>query len=581
MNGRGSGRRGVGRRTLLASGAAGVALSLSGCSNRVGSVVHTSSNQLSVTITTVPDDDDRQVNGIFQALESNLEAVGIDVSVDPRTTHEFERTVLFDNDFDLYVGRYPGRRDPDFLYELLHSRFKNEVGWQNPFGFSSIDLDEQLEAQRRQTGDERRETLADVLERTVVEKPFVPLCLSHENRVVREDRFDGWDRSHLADGRAYLALDPLEADDRLTVATTDARPTQNLNPLAAHYRDRGTVIDLLYDSLGTWLEGEFVPWLAADWERDGSELLVTIGSDCRFHDGESLDAADVAFTYEFLGDLSLGRAETPVPSPRYRRELSAVRSIEVVDERAVEFVVDAVPDVVRDVLTVPILPEHVWRDLVEGLDDETAVTEEWLRDAVLSDDVARVGSGPFAFGERSERDRLTLERFEDHFSLRSDVELPAPPVEEFRLRVAPNGASAIDLVDAGRADATVSALEAHVVDAAAAAEEASVVTSEARSVYHVGFNVRRAPFANPNFRQAVARLLDRTWLVESVFDGHADPVAVPADDETAPSAFEWNGADPVAPFAGRDGELDESAARDAFRDAGFRYDDDGRLVVNY
>lgn len=578
MNGGRASRSGrVDRRTFLAAGATGIAASASGCVGRVGSVVGGPERQLSLSITTVPDDDDRQTIELVRVLARNLEAVGVDVSIDLRTTSEFLRSILLDRQFDLYVGRCPRRGDPDYLYELLHSRFATEAGWQNPFGYVDMQVDELLEAQRVRDGDGRREVVADLLRAIVDEKPFVPICVPDEYRVVRSDRFDGWHEDDLTTRRGYLGLEAPADTDELTGIVTDARPTRNLNPFAVHYRDRGTVVDLLYDSLAAVDGDELVPRLADTWEWDGRTLRISLRPDCRFHDGEPLTAADVAFTYRLLQDASLGAADAPVPPTRYRAEGAAIEDVSR-DERTCTIAVNTGRAVGERLLTIPILPEHVWDEVIaEAIDDGDAV-DRAVRRVLVSSDVPPIGSGPFAFDDRSEGDRLVLRRFEDHFTLDDDG-LPAATVDEVRLLVDPRSVSAVQQVDAGRADVTVSTLETHVVDDAGG-EDVDLLGSPPGSFYHVGFNVRAPPLSNPRFRRVVAGLLDPERLVAEVFDGHATPTVTPVGDAWVPPDLEWDGADPVAPFLGDYGDLDVEAAREAIDRIGLRYDADGRIVVN-
>ena len=127
---------------------------------------------------------------------------------------------------------------------------------------------------------------------------------------------------------------------------------------------------------------------------------------------------------------------------------------------------------------------------------------------------------------------------------------------------------------------TFSRLETHVIDDADRQEHAEPVESPAGSFYQVGFNVRKAPFSNPHFRRVVAGLVDPGYIVDTVFDGHATPIAAPVEGEWIPDELAWDGADPISPFFGEDGELDEEAAREAFRRIGYRFDEAGRFVVN-
>jgi len=121
-------------------------------------------------------------------------------------------------------------------------------------------------------------------------------------------------------------------------------------------------------------------------------------------------------------------------------------------------------------------------------------------------------------------------------------------------------------------------LSAYTLDAIPDTPDVEQLKSTSRTFYHIGFNVRNAPFSNTHFRRAVSQLIDKEAIVEDVFYGHATPVATPVTDEWIPESLEWNGEDPVLRFLGSDGELNVEAAKATFESAGFRYDDNGRLL---
>ncbi|WP_207588558.1 ABC transporter substrate-binding protein [Halomontanus rarus] len=602
----------IDRRTVLAGLAAGGMTATSGCVRQVRSVVNRDgAEQLSLTITTVPSDADRESIRIARILRDNLEAVGIDVTLDMLAIEEFYRETLVNHNFDCYVGPYHGDMDPEILYELLYSSFADEPGWQNPFGVTSLTFDDRLEKLHESPDEGRPEHVAAVLDVLADEHPFVPLCVPEELRVVRQDRFDGWNDYHLATRLGYLDVEPLAVDgsdppDELRGVVTDPRLTVNLNPLCVEYRNRGTYVDLLYDSLGTadsdsdrnedesW-SGDIYPWLAESWEwedgddgagsdtGDTTDVTVTLRPETSFHDGEALTADDVAFTYRFIEDTSLGEGPVAAPSPRYRGKAAAVESVEVLDDRTLVLSVETGRKAAKRAFTVPVLPKHIWSDRTDEADVFGFARRPGATDAVVLDNVPPIGSGPYRFADSSERERLHLERFDDHFSLAVDG-LPEPTVERFTTRVAPRSASAIELVEDNDADVTVSPLESYAVEMVSETESVRLHRSPSQTFYHVGFNLRRAPFTNPYFRQVFARLLDKAHLVEEVFEGYARPVATPlADDETwVPEDRRWGGnggGDPSAPFIGSDGTVDVTRAREAFEEAGYRYDDRGSLLV--
>ncbi|WP_306057389.1 ABC transporter substrate-binding protein [Natronococcus wangiae] len=618
---------GVSRRSVLAGAAAGLTLSTSGCIDSVESVVGQDvTDRLALSITTVPADNDREAVRIARHLEANLKAVGANVSIDMRSPSEFHETILINHDFDLYVGQHPGGIDPDFLYGALHSKYADERGWQNLFGFDESPsmsppevpsegaseiptVDELLEEQRRAgDGDTRKDVIADLLEKLVEMKPFDSICIPEEYRVARTDTFGAWNgdegdgdddggAGHFPTRYGFLDLDPEPGVDQLRALITDTWPTRNLNPLSATIRDRGMILDLVYDSLLTERDGELESWLAKDVEWDDGSLHIELREECPFHDNEESEedryvtAEDVRFTYQFLQDTSLGNADVPSPAPRYRGRVSVIddpdEDIVIKDflrEHSRKLRIDVttnVESVAKRALTVPILPAHRWRSQVKSRSEtDTASQGEW--GLVTMSNIPPIGSGLFRFVSNSERESLTLERNDEHFTRDEDGLPDVGDLESVTFGIDPGG-TAVDRVVNNSADVTASMLNAHALKNRLDDDEGGDITwlgpQQSETFYHVGFNTRTGAFSTPRARRLVSRLLDKAWIVDDVFGNHADPISVPLSDEWVPDELVWgdeDDEDPATPFFGSDGELDVDAAREAFANE-FRYDDQGRL----
>ncbi len=581
------------RRRLLGTVGAGALVATSGCVRQTRSVVNrATADNLSLSISTVPADVDRESVMIARQFAETLEDVGIDSSIELFAAEEFPRQVMVNHDFDLFVARYPGDWDPDALYEALHSSFAAESGWQNPFGFTQLAFDELLEVQRELDGEERQEGVSELLWAFAQEQPFVPLCVPREQRLVREDRITGWE-GPLSGRHGYLGLEvqPADVHDDGTVdlraVTTDPRPTKNLNPISAEYRDHEPFTDLLYDSLASYDGEQLQPWLAAEWEWDEADteaattaMTVTLRRDLRWHDDVELTADDVAFTYRFLQDTSLGESEPPAPAPQFQSHAQAVIATEVVDDRTLTIAFRTGQEAAERALTVPVLPEHIWKDRAETARVRSLATAPDTTTALVTDNVPAIGSGSFRFHSRDERNSLVLERVADHFTTATDS-LPEATVDRIIVHIDPRSGAAIESLEGASADVTTSALEAVAVERVTETEELRLLSADSPQFYCVGFNTRRDPFGNPAFRQTVGRLLDKAWLAETIFEGYAAPTAMPVASEWVPTELQWDNGDPTTPFFGTNGsgQIDVSAARDAFEGAGFGYDGDGRLVV--
>ncbi|MCT9097570.1 ABC transporter substrate-binding protein [Haloarchaeobius sp. HME9146] len=595
------------RRTLLGGLASAGMAATAGCAKKAHSMLNRSNpEQVSLSIKTVPADDDPVATRIARSLATRLKQVGIDATVELLRRENLLIDVLFKQSFDLYVWQLPPLTDPDALRSLVHSRFVVEPGWQNPFGYANLGVDDLLERQRRLPGSRRQDVLSTLQERLAQTLPFVTIAFPSQVRAVRNETvsFQGGPEIHSPVG--YCTLDAVggtgttgnetatttAAEPRtLTATLSDPRQTENLNPLATEYRDGWTIPGLLYDPLARAVDGEIRPWLARnlDWGqddgRDGPVATVTLREDATWHDGTPITADDVAFTYRFLSDTSLGRMESPLPAPAFRGQSTLVESAMPLDDQRIRLsFVPCTRDVAWRALTVPVLPRHDWEQASKQA-NVPGVQNGPVTRALVRDNIAPVGSGPLRYESRAVRNSLTLVRNDDHFLHRGDTEgLPSWvdgfDFDELTFRVVPSAAVARDLVLAGDADVSASPLRPGAVQEVGASSDVTLHVRDSSAPYHLGFNVRAAPLSNTRFRQALATLLDREHLVDEVFDGFARPAVSPlAATDSVPATLQWAGSDPLFPFPGEDGELDADRARQAFIDAGYRYTNDGRLLA--
>lgn len=581
----------VSRRELLGAGAVTALGSAGGCLQRVRSLAgRPAPEDVALTVKTPPADEDEPATRIARRLTDNLEAVGIAAELVLLREDELRRDVLVAGEFDLYVARMPLAPDPDFLRPRLHSLFVGEPGWQNPFGLTDIDLDEALAGQVALAGGSRRDRVDEIQSQVAKLQPFVPVAIPDEISAVRSDRFGDWPVGGLGSPAAYLSLSSRDttAADRLGVATTDDLVTKNLNPLAVAYRERDTILGLLYEPLGRYLDGAVRPWLATDWtveqSGDGTSVTVQLREGLTWHDGRTLSAADVGFTYRFLRDTTLGSAEATVPAPRYRGRTSLVESVTRLGERELRLELgDVTPAVGTRALTVPVLPAHIWQSRSGEAEIAGVGVSELVTEALVWSNTEPVGSGPLELENRISEETLLLARNEDHF-LHGDGDPPVPAVAggadfaELEVRVAPSTDAAVQLVAADEVDATAPTTDPSVAPRIAREAALTLTARRAPFLYHVGANTRLDLLGNPHVRRAIARLLDKGAIAADVFDEYAVPAASPlADTDWLAPGLAWEGTDPEVPFAGSDGELDVDRARDLFRDIGFQYREDRLL----
>jgi len=582
---------GLTRRSLLTAASGGAAAATAGCFSRLRSrITYDAADPISISVKTVPADRDPSAVLLGRELQDHLETVGIDVSHELIDEVQLLRDAFLNHDYDLFVTELPGHRDPDELRALLHSQFAPELGLQNPFGYASPRSDELLEAQRRpampeesESGDDPSSTtdrrlLVERLQRQLLQQqPFLTVVSRpHTTAVAPDLTFSG--AVSFASSLSYLTVDRPEGSlNTLTVGLQRPNVTENRNVLAVEYRLHDRLTDLLYDPLVRRVGDQYVPWLATEYSVQGETDTITVDlrPNLSWHDGTPLTAQDVVFTYRFCRDTALGQTDSPVPATRFRQQTSLVESATAIDQTTVEFELGPTRiGLAPTALTVPILPEHKWRN-------RASLEHEYFTKALTATVSSPVGSGPLQFDSAEAGQSLTLKRFEDHF-LRTTSDLPdslqpfagGPAYETLAAEGAPNIGVVLDDIAEGRVEVLDGTIPVEDVPDARDRRDVRVLESPTPSYYMIGINTRRHPLSNYTFRSALGRLIDRDHIVEAVFDGVATATETPLHGTAYVSEeLRWDGESITGPFPGEDGTLDRDAARQLFREAGFRYHD--------
>ncbi|HMB51343.1 MAG TPA: ABC transporter substrate-binding protein [Natronoarchaeum rubrum] len=574
------------RRELLAALGATALGSTAGCTDALSRFAWSSPDDVSLTIATVPANVDTAATQMARQLETNLEAAGINASYEPQSEGSVLRGALMEQEFDLFIARHPGVSDPDELRGLLHTSFSEEAGWQNPFGFNEPGVDELLTAQNTQTGTDRMGTVTELQEQLFERQPFAVLAypdhISVGSAALNLERT----QSGLLGPLDYLRLGATNPDiDRLRVGHLGSAITRNRNPLSVAHHSRTEMLGLLYEPLVRLVDGEYLPWLAetVDWVDDAPEttVRVTLRDDLEWHDGERLDATDAAFTYQFLQDTAMGNESTPVPAPRFRSESSIVTSTSTPSNYTLELTFgDATRDVALRSLTVPLLPRHVWIE-------RTSLVRQYMTRALVWNNRQAIGSGPYRFENANVGNRLLLSKNEDHFLFdgreldeRYDQFADGGAFDELLFDIVEHSRLLVIEVADDSIDISSSPILPKHASAAESADSVELLSGDRGEFYMLGFNTRRHPMTNYQFRAAVARLIDRQYSVDEIMYGHATPSDSPLlRTEYLADEFAWDEQSNLGPFPGEAGEADQELARDVFREAGFRYSNDGHLVT--
>ncbi len=319
-----------------------------------------------------------------------------------------------------------------------------------------------------------------------------------------------------------------------------------VNPvLAASDADRALTALIFAGLTRTTATGEIEPDLGTYQVSDnGLEYRFWIRPDAKFHDGEPVLAADVAYT--------VGKAQDPeVKSPRAAAWNDV--EVEVAGPREVLF---RLPRPAPDFLAATamgILPAHRFNGLS-------------AQDFLLSDANAEpVGAGPFALDNLVRKKDAAVAYELEGFEAYEGAE---PYLDALTVRMYADERALAAALEDGEID---SAYGLSPADAAAAEAAGSrVATQLLPRVFAAFFNQSHAPvLADHDVREALALAVDRAAVVSEVLKGYGAPLAGPISLSST-GARSLGAEDAAAAPA-----ADVAAARAALESDGFRAGEDG------
>lgn len=289
-----------------------------------------------------------------------------------------------------------------------------------------------------------------------------------------------------------------------------AGPALTFDP--ANYRSRinENVIRNMFDGLYTInTNGEHVPEIAESVEQVGDAVWeFKIRQGIRFHNGDPLTAADVAFSYNRAVVEGAMDGET---SPR-QSLMGGLEFVEEVDDYTVRFHFASPVSKIR-VLTAAVLMQVMPKDYFEQVGIEGFLEQP-------------VGAGPFKLVEANFAERIVMERFDDYWGGAETGLLGEPgpaPVDRLIFEVVPDPTSRLAALRAGDLD-IIQAVSADDVPVIERDPNVVLKTAPGTVVTYLAFNTTRAPFDDPAVRRAIAYAIDYDLLASAVFGGLADPL---------------------------------------------------------
>ncbi len=234
--------------------------------------------------------------------------------------------------------------------------------------------------------------------------------------------------------------------------------------------------------------GAVQPQLAAEWSVSDDGLVYTfkLRANARFHDGTTLDASDVVFSFD--------RARGADSVNAQKQLFAAIDTVEAVD-----------PQTVRITLSRPegsLLFNLGWGDAII-VGPESAETNK----------SKPIGSGPFKFERWVKGDRIELSALDANAAL-----------QKVTFKIIPDPSAQVAALKAGDIDAVpnLNAPEAVLAFQSDANFEVAIGSTEGETILSI--NNGKPPFNDVRIRRAIAHAIDRKAIIDGAMFGFGTPI---------------------------------------------------------
>jgi peptide/nickel transport system substrate-binding protein len=300
-----------------------------------------------------------------------------------------------------------------------------------------------------------------------------------------------------------------------TVAFTD--PVDSLNPFLGVEADSYEMWSLMYDFMVGYSMKDMSPSpaLATKWETssDGKTWTFHIRDGVKWNDGVPLTAADIAYTYNRV-------LHGTVEANNWSSYLNNVATVTAPDASTVVLTLKK-SNAVLPLLPIPIVPEHIWKNISEKQMKSFPNTPQNGKPIV--------GSGPFNMVQGTEGgSSYTLEADKSYWGGK-------PHVDEVDFKLYKAQDPAVQALIKGEVD-FVEDISPLQVRALKGKQGITAHNGTSPNFDEIGFNTGSVdtktgkPIGNPNpavldpkFRHALGYAVDRDRLVKSAYQGAALP----------------------------------------------------------
>lgn len=236
-------------------------------------------------------------------------------------------------------------------------------------------------------------------------------------------------------------------------------------------------------------DGKVVGDIAESWEASDDYLTYTfkIRKDVKFHNGESLTAEDVKFTFD-LG----------MESPQVADLFAVFESVEIIDDYTIKVNLKFKYAPLLEKLSYPNTAGIICKKTYEEVGQEHYVENP-------------IGTGPYKIKSWEKGIKIILESFEEYYKKPASI-------KEVTIRFIPDPTTATIAIESGEIDMTDNV---SIVDLEAISNDiVGVYESPSTHFNWVAINTSIAPFNDAKVRKAIEYAIDKESVIIAALEGH-------------------------------------------------------------
>lgn len=282
-----------------------------------------------------------------------------------------------------------------------------------------------------------------------------------------------------------------QAPDAETLVIAQSVDAPSLDPAEISARNASNIADHLFGSLFTRTEGGIAPYFATEYteSEDGLSQTYTLRDDLSCHDGEKLDAEDVAYSFNRAADPA---QKFTGNTPGYIYSSVGFVNAEVIDPLHVK------------------LNFSKYNPISAGMLTEVFVHCKDSYEKMSRDEASQkpIGSGPYKFVEWVKDDKIVIERWDD-------FPMEKPNFKTIVWRVVPEASTRTAELIAGNVD-VITNVSPDQIDTVNASGKAEVQVVDGLRRIYIGFN-QKAAFQNTPGGKAITDSKVR-WALQYAID---------------------------------------------------------------